>query len=65
MKFIIDAQLPKALAVFLNYKGLDAIHTLELPAKNQTKDNQITDFAISENRIVITKDQDFFRIVAS
>jgi predicted nuclease of predicted toxin-antitoxin system len=59
VKFIIDAQLPKSLAAFLKYKGLDAIHTLELPAKNETKDAQIIAFAGIENRIVITKDVDF------
>ena len=59
MKFIVDAQLPKSLAVLLNTKGHDAIHTLELPDKNYTTDNQITDIALHEQRVVITKDNDF------
>ena len=41
MKFIVDAQLPKSLADFLIYKGFDALHTLDLPAKNKSKDNYI------------------------
>ena len=59
MKFIIDAQLPKSLADFLIYKGFDAIHTLDLPNKNFTDDAEIINFALQENRIVITKDSDF------
>ncbi len=59
MKFIVDAQLPKTLSEFLKYKGFDAIHTLDLPAKNETHDKEIVDFATLENRIVITKDIDF------
>lgn len=30
MKFIIDAQLPPALARYLSSKGVDAIHVLDL-----------------------------------
>lgn len=59
MKFIVDAQLPKALSDFLNSKGLDSIHTLDLPDKNRTKDWQISKLANDEGRIVITKDVDF------
>ncbi len=33
MKFIIDAQLPRRLAHFLQNLGYDAIHTLDLPQK--------------------------------
>lgn len=59
MKFIVDAQLPKTLSDFLNYKGFDSIHTLELPDKNKTQDNIINTIADKDNRIVITKDNDF------
>lgn len=59
MKFIIDAQLPKALSDFLNQRGYNSVHTLELPDKNRTKDNQIIQKAKEENRIVISKDSDF------
>lgn len=41
MKFIVDAQLPKSLSDFLNQKDLDSIHTLELPGKITTSDQQI------------------------
>ena len=59
MKFIVDAQLPKSLSDFLIGKGLDSIHTLDLPNKNKTKDGQIAKLANDEDRIVITKDVDF------
>ena len=59
MKFIVDAQLPKALSDLLNYRGFDSFHTLELPNKNATSDTIITEIALSQKRIVITKDLDF------
>ena len=58
MKFIIDAHLPKKLAELLKYKGYDALHTLELPNKNYTKDSEINNISIKEKRVVITKDLD-------
>lgn len=61
MKFIVDAQLPKSLSIFLIDKGFDSTHTLDLPDKNKTKDNQILAYAKNENRIVITKDLDFLK----
>jgi predicted nuclease of predicted toxin-antitoxin system len=59
MKFLVDAQLPKTLSDFLNSQGLNAVHTLELPDQNKTKDGYIARLAAEENRIVITKDADF------
>lgn len=60
MKFIVDAQLPKALANFLNSRNFDAIHTLDLPNKNATTDDEINEISFSEERIVISKDFDFY-----
>jgi len=37
MKFIIDAQLPYGVALFLREHGFDAIHTNDLPDKEYTK----------------------------
>ena len=59
MKFIVDAQLPYRIAIFLKNKGYDAIHTNNLPDKERTKDSQIRNISLAENRIVITKDYDF------
>lgn len=59
MKFIIDAQLPKSLSDFLKNRGYDSIHTIELAEQNKTQDSTITSIASHENRIVISKDNDF------
>jgi predicted nuclease of predicted toxin-antitoxin system len=60
MKFIVDAHLPKALCDFLREKNYDVIHTSELQNKNQTTDEEINSISINENRILITKDSDFY-----
>jgi predicted nuclease of predicted toxin-antitoxin system len=59
MKFLIDAQLPRALAVSLLRVGIEAIHTLDLPDGNRTKDRDINDLSIKQQYIVVTKDTDF------
>lgn len=59
MKFIVDAQLPQVLAEFLRYRGFDAIHTLDLEAKNRTGDDVICWITVDEGRILVTKDGDF------
>jgi len=59
LKFIVHAQLPKALSHLLNYKGHDSIHTLDLPLNNTTPDNEIIELSVIEKRVVITKDSDF------
>jgi len=59
MKFLVDAQLPYGIALFLRDKGFDALHTNDLPDKEYTTDSQIRNISVSENRIVVTKDYDF------
>jgi predicted nuclease of predicted toxin-antitoxin system len=59
MKFLVDAQLPRRLAVRLNELGFDAVHTLDLPDQNRAPDQSITVKADLENRVVISKDADF------
>lgn len=61
MKFIIDAQLPKRLCKLLSGNEVDCVHTLDLPDRNKTKDNQILQLSVLEKRIVVTKDSDFLR----
>lgn len=60
MKFIVDAQLPRLLAKFLCDKGHDAVHTFELPDGNDTTDSGINRISLSEGRVVISKDGDFY-----
>ncbi len=38
MRFLVDAQLPRRFANWLNEAGHDALHTLDLPRKNLTPD---------------------------
>ncbi len=59
MKFLMDANLPYKLTISLKDKGYDVIHTDDLPDKERTKDNEIRNISIKEDRIIITKDSDF------
>jgi predicted nuclease of predicted toxin-antitoxin system len=58
MKLYIDNQLPLALAVHLRGWGLDCIHVLEC-GLNEADDLEIWKRAGDENRIVVSKDEDF------
>ena len=59
MKFLVDAQLPRQLALWLSTQNHDALHTLDLPAKNKTPDDMIRVISLEEARIVISKDVGF------
>lgn len=60
MKFLVDAQLPYLLTTWIREKGFEAIHTDDLPDKDETEDQQIRSFADGNKYIVITKDSDFY-----
>ena len=60
LKFIIDTQLPHQLVSFLRKKGFDAIHTTDTYNDFLLKDKEIIDIATNENRIIISKDSDFW-----
>lgn len=59
MKFLIDAQLPRRMASWLGSASCDAVHTLDLPNGNRTRDEQVIECADREQRVVISKDADF------
>jgi len=59
MKFLVDAQLPRHLSHWLKQRGHDSLHTLDLPDGNRTSDLEVMRVADTEERIVITKDEDF------
>jgi predicted nuclease of predicted toxin-antitoxin system len=59
MKFLVDAQLPRSLALHLVGLGHDAIHVKELPSGSLTTDSEITSIADADGRVVVTKDADF------
>ncbi|MBU2445085.1 MAG: DUF5615 family PIN-like protein [Bacteroidetes bacterium] len=41
MKFLVDAQLPKEISLYLQSRNFDSIHTLDLPLKNSTPDKEV------------------------
>ena len=59
MKFLVDAQLPRRFAGWLNEARQDSLHTLDLPRKNLTTDAELIAHAEKEGRIVVSKDADF------
>ena len=58
MKFIIDNQLPRALAQFLVSRGCDAEHVLDVGLE-KASDSEIWVYANRNGRSVISKDEDF------
>lgn len=59
MKFLVDAQLPRRLALWLQQRGHDVIHTLDLAQQNRTPDLFLLTLANEDERALITKDTDF------
>ena len=58
MKFLVDNQLPAALARWLSAKGFEATHVLDLQL-NDSDDEQIWAHAAAHGMVVISKDDDF------
>ena len=59
MRFLVDAQLARALAAEMKALGHEAIHTTELPEGNATADEEIRRLAREDGMIVVSKDDDF------
>jgi predicted nuclease of predicted toxin-antitoxin system len=60
MKFLVDAHLPPSLCALLQAAGHDAIHTSHLAAQNHTPDETLNELSLKEQRVVVTKDSDFY-----
>jgi predicted nuclease of predicted toxin-antitoxin system len=60
VRFIVDAHLPRSLCYILDEAGYDAVHVSGLPEQNRTRDQVINEISITEQRVVITKDTDFY-----
>lgn len=58
MKFLVDAQLPPALAHFLKKAGHSAVHVTDVGLKN-ADDSAIWDHASENHLVIVTKDEDF------
>ncbi len=57
--FLVDQQLPTALARFLTQRGHDARHIKEYDGGTTMPDSDIARLADTEGRFVVTKDDDF------
>jgi predicted nuclease of predicted toxin-antitoxin system len=58
VKFIVDNQLPVALAEYLRRKGFDCQHVLEA-GLGDARDSEICRHAELHGRVIISKDEDF------
>lgn len=58
MKFIVDAQLPPALARTLLDCGVDAVAARDIGLR-EADDHGIWNYAIENNAAIISKDEDF------
>ncbi|MFB1022437.1 MAG: DUF5615 family PIN-like protein [Vicingaceae bacterium] len=61
MRFLVDAQLPKRLSLFSEKQEFDSKHTLDLPEQSNSTDQFIINFTQEQNRVVISKDDDFLQ----
>jgi predicted nuclease of predicted toxin-antitoxin system len=58
VKFVVDCQLPPALAHWLRDRGFQAAHVFEL-GMAQSSDRQIWESCVAHGAILASKDEDF------
>ena len=58
MRFLVDAQLPPALAKLINDQGHTAEHVTDLGMRD-ANDSAVWDYALEHEAIILTKDEDF------
>lgn len=58
MRFLVDAQLPPALARWLVEQGHDASHVMDR-GLGEASDGRIWDEATAWGAVIVTKDEDF------
>jgi predicted nuclease of predicted toxin-antitoxin system len=58
MRFLVDAQLPPALARWLAAKGHEAVHVVDRQMETAS-DSAIWEFALRVSAVIVTKDEDF------
>ncbi len=58
MRFLVDAQLPPALARWLVDHGREASHVADL-GMQAASDAAIWDYALRQGVVIVTKDEDF------
>ena len=63
MRFLVDAQLPRALAGLLVERGHVAEHVNDIgPA--DASDRELWHYALEHDAVIVTKDEDFSNMVA-
>lgn len=62
MKFLVDNQLPRALARFLTTRGFQCRHVVEVGLE-QASDAEVWRYAADHGMVLITKDEDFLHLV--
>lgn len=58
MRFLIDAQLPPALASLFIDAGHEAVHVADI-GMLAANDQEIGEYAVEAGMIIVTKDEDF------
>lgn len=58
MRFLVDAQLPPALARWLTERGHEAYHVMDRDLQSAS-DRSIWDYSLQTRSIIVTKDEDF------
>lgn len=61
MKFLVDNQLPVALARWISSRRHEAVHVLEMQL-DEADDRVIWEHAVREQMIIVSKDEDFARM---
>ena len=61
MRFLVDAQLPPALARWLAAKGHEAMHVADIGLQGGS-DTAIWTWASEQGAVIISKDDDFVRL---
>ncbi|MFZ0590301.1 MAG: DUF5615 family PIN-like protein [Bryobacteraceae bacterium] len=64
MKFLVDNQLPPALASFISkYLGAEALHVADVRLQ-EASDLEVWNYASAQGLILISKDEDFLNLLS-
>ena len=63
LHFVVDANLPPALARALTARGYQAEHVMDVGLRD-SEDAPIWDYALQHHAVIITKDEDFPKLLA-
>lgn len=62
MRFLVDAQLPPALARMLIARGHEAEHVTDV-TRGDAPDRELWNYAVEHGAVLVTKDEDFSDMV--